>query len=352
MKILILGGTGAMGKHLVNLLDRDGVETVVTSRKKRNSQGHIRYIQGDARDRRFLENLLQEQYDCIVDFMIYTTQEFLYRYKKLLSNTKQYVFLSSSRVYANSDSPITEDSPRLLDISTDAAFLATDEYALAKARQEDILRNSGTTNWTIIRPYITYSEIRLQLGVLEKEEWLYRALHGRTIVFSENIAKKTTTLTHGYDVARGLYTLIGNEFAYSRIFQITGNQSVSWNDVLNIYVGVLKKELGYTPKVLLCSMTDFMKCHFAEYQIKYDRMFDRVFDNSRIKQFIDVESFKNTEKGLSDCLTEFLKDTPFFYLNGRTEAYKDRLTHEYTPLKEIRSIKQKIKYILFRFLLK
>ena len=59
----------------------------------------------------------------------------------------------------------------------DEEYLKTDEYALSKARQEDILHRSGKNNWTVIRPYITYSEIRLQLGVLEKELWLYRFVH-------------------------------------------------------------------------------------------------------------------------------------------------------------------------------
>ena len=75
---------------------------------------------------------------------------------------------------------------RLLDVSHDSIYLKTDEYALAKARQEDILRKSGKNNWTIIRPYITYSESRLQLGVLEKEAWLYRALKGFQEMFWKN----------------------------------------------------------------------------------------------------------------------------------------------------------------------
>ena len=55
------------------------------------------------------------------------------------------MFLSSSRVYASQESPIREDSMRLLDVSHDSIYLKTDEYALAKARQEDILRKSGKT---------------------------------------------------------------------------------------------------------------------------------------------------------------------------------------------------------------
>lgn len=54
-------------------------------------------------------------------------------------------------------------------------ILSIDEYAITKAHQENLLINSKNKNWTIIRPYITYSEQRLQLGTFEKEDWLYRA---------------------------------------------------------------------------------------------------------------------------------------------------------------------------------
>ena len=90
----------------------------------------------------------------------------------------------------------------------DEEYLKTDEYALSKARQEKILEESGYLNWTIIRPYITYSKERLQLGIYEKEDWLYRVLNGKTIIFSKDIEKYKTTLTYGYDVANIIADLI------------------------------------------------------------------------------------------------------------------------------------------------
>ena len=70
--------------------------------------------------------------------MIWSTSDFDKCYEALLAATDQYIYMSSYRVYA--DSPlITEDSPRLLDVSDDPEYLATDEYALAKARCENLL---------------------------------------------------------------------------------------------------------------------------------------------------------------------------------------------------------------------
>lgn len=108
MKVLVLGGTGAMGIHLVHLLSNNGVETIVTSRKQRAAEENINYIQGNAHDIKFLQTILLEPWDAIVDSMIYTTQSFKERVNLLLDATSQYVFLSSYRVYADSETPILQ----------------------------------------------------------------------------------------------------------------------------------------------------------------------------------------------------------------------------------------------------
>lgn len=175
MKILILGGTGAMGVHVSDLLSQKGYDVVVTSRREcKSSVPNLQYRKGDAKDPAFLRELLSERWDAIVDFMVWSTAEFADRVEQYLNATGQYVFVSSYRVYA--DSPvITEDSPRLLDVVDDSDYLKTDEYALAKARCENMLFESGKKNWTIVRPAVTYDGTgRFQLAVHESEVWLRR----------------------------------------------------------------------------------------------------------------------------------------------------------------------------------
>jgi nucleoside-diphosphate-sugar epimerase len=348
--ILVLGGTGAMGKHLVNLLSARGDKVWVTTRSARQSTANIEYVQGNAKEDSFLAALLAHEWDAIVDFMVYATPVFRQRAPKLLAATSQYIFLSSARVYAESAEPIREDSPRLLDNSDDAEFLATDEYSLAKARQENTLRQSGRKNWTVIRPYITYSEQRLQLGVLEKEGWLYRALKGRTIVFSEDIASKLTTLTYGLDVAGAMAAVICELRALGQTYHITQRDTVTWHEVLNIYLKVLENYLGKTPKVLLLGLNDFSRCKPAEYQIKYDRLFDRVFDSSKIAEFTSFDAFWHTERGLTRCLEEFLENPDFLAIDWRSEAIKDRYSGELASLDEFGHWKQMAKYLIYRFI--
>lgn len=347
MKILILGGTGAMGTSLVDILGKTSNDIYVTSRSEHISKNkNIHYLKGNSHHDDFIDRLLKENYDAIVDFMVYNTDEFMGRVDRLLSATNQYVFLSSARVYANSKNKITEKSARLLDTIKDEEYLKTDEYALTKARQENILTNSGKKNWTIIRPYITYSNERLQLGVYEKEAWLYRALKGKPVVFSKDIASKYTTLTYGKDVSVEIANLLGKLEALGECFHITTQESKKWGDILNIYLDVIEEQTGKRSKVVMID-----NAIQNTYQVKYDRLFNRVFSNEKTVNATHSNfRYTNIELGLKRCLTEFIEEKhEFKNINWKIEAKNDKMAKYKTPLNEITGGKKKVEYVIYRY---
>jgi nucleoside-diphosphate-sugar epimerase len=350
MNILITGGTGAMGTPMITTLSKNvNNQIYITSRASHIDKDNIHYIQGNAADSDFLKDVLvRRKYDVLVDFVLHKNVDFKMLFDFILNHVGQYIYISSARVYAQSNKPITENTPRLLDVSTDQEFLKTNEYALKKAREEDLLLNSGYTNFTIIRPSITYNNKRLQLGVFEKEEWLYRVLHGRSIVFSDDVVDKLTTMTWGNDVSDAICNIIGNEQAKGQIYHITYNQSLLWRDVLNIYVDVLKRN-GYNPKVVFTSKSTNFIFPDKKYQLIYCRYFNRTFDNSKISQFVNVATFKSPQVGLSECLENFLKSPKFRAINWRLEAENDRVCNERTSLTEMPLLHDKLIYLVYRY---
>ena len=351
MKVLILGGTGAMGVSLSQILTEKGNEAFVTTRSDKDSKGNIHYLKGNAHDESFVFEILKGEYDAIVDFMHYDILEFTKeRATFLLNATKHYIFLSSSRVYGYSEKPITEGTPRLLDCCGDEEYLKTSEYALTKAREENILRSLPQKNWTIIRPYITYNVERLQLGVLEKEQWLFRALHGRSIVFFKDIAEHFTTLTYGYDLAFVLSLILCKKECYGETYHITSPESVKWADILNIYKEVLKTKLGNEPKVKWIDKAESIS-ELNKYQINYCRLFDRRFDNSKILKATKTDyCFTPLKEGLTKCVEQFINEKRNFKnISWLMEAKFDKLSGEVTPLREINGIKNKIAYVVYRF---
>lgn len=351
--VLLLGGTGAIGTYLQQILDERGLEVYVTSRSPHQDKGHIHYITCNAKEYEVLKRLCSKHWDAIVDFFSYKTGELADRLNTLLQATYQYVFLSSARVFANEEHPIKETSPRLLDVTKDKEYLKTDEYALTKARQENLLRESNDKNWTIIRPYITYGDRRLQLGVLEKEEWLYRALHGRTVVFTKEIADRITSMANGYDVSLVISCLLGRSSALGGAFDIATPERHRWSDIQDFYARIIKDRTGKDLKIKYVSVSDFISTRGKglEYQVIYDRLYDRDFDTSKEEEYVDTGKFIKLQYGLATCLTNFI-DTgcPFKGISWSHEAIKDKMTKERTPVKEIPGIRNKIRYITKRYL--
>ena len=347
--ILVLGGTGAMGKPLVDLLSKDN-KVFVTTRIPRESQLNIKYLVGNAQSNDFLLKVLSMcEWDAVVDFMVRSEVNLRGVLPLFLEKTKQYIFISSCRVYSQSESKITETTLRLLDVSMDEDYLKTNEYALAKAREENLLFNSDKNNFTIIRPTITYNIQRLQLGVLEKENWLYRALHGRTIVFSDDISDKLTTMTLGDDVAMGIASIVGKDDAKGQVFHITYPESRPWSEILAIYLKVLEKHLGRKVPIMMTPKSTNLKFKHRIYQLIYSRYFNRTFDNSKISLFCDINKFVSPEVGLTKCLEGFLESPKFAAIAWDIEGVIDRVTGERTALSEIPSRLEKLTYLAYRY---
>lgn len=326
--ILLLGGTGAMGVHLSELLAKDGWGVVVTTRSKRDSSMNVEYVQGNAKDPAFLEGVLgSRHWDVVVDFMVWATDEFRKVRDLLLGSCAQYMFLSSYRVFAASP-VVDERSPRLLDACGDEEYLSTDEYALAKARQEDQLRFSGRGNWTIVRPAVTYSKGRYQLGVLECAEWLPRVLAGHAVPVPAEMLATQATMTWGGDVAAMMARLCGNAAALGEDFNACTSRHRTWGEVVEAY-------RAYVPvDICECSTMDYERWLGRTYQIRYDRLVDRVMDNSKVLEACGMSESDtlSLEEGLERDLVPFLSDLPARWPGPRMQGRLDRLTGElYAP---------------------
>lgn len=336
MEILILGGTGAMGAPLVKSLSTYPLKhsVTVTSRSYHNNTSSVTYVKGNARDNEFLHGLLSEKhYDVIIDFMNYDLDEFRNRVNILLESTQRYIWFSSCRVYAESDSPLTESHPRLLENSADKKFLSTNRYALRKARQEDILLKSDYSNYVIIRPYITYNDERLQLGICEKEQWLNRILKNKPLVLSSAMLDRVTTLTYGNDVSKAIVALMSLPNVDGEIFQVAGNDTITWRQLLSLYMEILRNKEDISP-IIYCSNS--IKCiemlYEGGYNTIYDRNYNRLFDSSKLDKVIGSKlEYTGIRDGITRCLSNFLSgERKFRHIDPIYEAYQDILTDTYS----------------------
>jgi nucleoside-diphosphate-sugar epimerase len=332
-RALLLGGTGAMGIYLAPALAAAGFTVDVTTRGRRSSEtADIHFTTGDAHDDRFITALLtHHHYDVLVDFMVYGTDDFTRRLQTLLAGTEQYFFVSSYRVFA--DAPVlTENSPRLLDVSRDHTYLRTDEYALAKARQEDVLRASDARNWTIVRPGITYSTGRFQLGTLEADMVGWRSQRKVPVAVPRPMLDKETTLTWAGDVAQLVTRLAGNPNALGEDFNVVTAEHHTWRYIAGIYQEVLDTEVR---EVETRDYINALGGGFNFYQVNYDRMFNRVLDNQKVLAVTGYSQldFTTVHTGLTVELHRFLDHPSPVTVDFGRQARFDALTRSFIGLK-------------------
>lgn len=305
-KVLIFGATGAMGTYLTEKLAATGVEIDAVSLDAMQSDlPNLHYMQvPNAKDPAFLNEITKNHYDAFVDFMTYGSIEFRKTYKQLLSCTDQYFYLSSCRVFANEETPITERSPRLLDVTTDPVLLASDDYCMYKARNEETLRHSGLKNWTIIRPSTTYSRRRCQLLTLERNNLLPYILSGKPVPLCEEARYIPASLTWGGDVADMIMGLMFKEEALCEDYNVTSSESRTWDEIAGYYKDIFGLNHVWVDELTYqkTRMPEFdpEKSFTAIWQLRYARLFNRVYDNTKMLNMTGLkqENFLSLYQGL------------------------------------------------------
>jgi len=288
-KALVFGGTGAMGVYLVPKLAKQGYKVDVVSLDNIISDDErIRYIQADLKDISFVTDILKNKYDIFVDFMVYSTPEFLQRYRMYLENVKQYFYFSTYRIYDNF-TPITEGSPRLADTRFDPVYVNSQDYSFYKARQEDILRNSEYKNWTIFRPAVTYSKSRFQLVTLEASVLVWRMMRGKTVLLPEKALDCQATMSWAGDVAEMILRIIENPESKGETFTVSTAEHHTWREIAEYYkqIGGLEYIAVDTEDYLRC-LSDNDSIHLRQ-QLTLDRFFERIVDNSKVLKFTGMK---------------------------------------------------------------
>lgn len=305
--VLLIGGTGAIGIYVAKECIKLGYIVYVTTRNySLKDSDSLRYLHGNAKEPSFLHELKDKRdYCAVIDFMVYSTSEFSEAIKQLLELSPQYIFVSSFRVFSDSNhSLINEESEKLIDQKLEKNFACSDDYALAKARQEKLLESQySNSGWTIVRPSITYSTGRFQFGALEANTIIPRSEDRLPVPIPVEILTKKTTMTWAGDVGKMISLLICNKKALNESYNVLTHESNTWERVAEIYSSLIN--MKYT----VVSLDDYLNLGLSKWQIKYDRLFNRICCNDKI---LSVTGMKKSdlmplEEGLKLEVREFYK---------------------------------------------
>ena len=282
-KVLVIGATGAMGRYLVPELVGLNYSVTGVGLDESAPWGDIAtYVKGDAFDKNFLGQLLKEGFDGVVDFMNYGKFDFSDYMELFLENTDHYIFLSSCRIYDDKEQPIKETSPRLWDSTEDEVLKASHDYCIYKAQDEDRLRASKYSNWSIVRPATTFSTMRLQLVTLEFKHCVARALMGKRVILPVQAKDKPATLSWGGDVAKMIARILFKEEAKREAYNVCSAENRTWEEIAGYYHDLVGLEAVWVDK------EDYLKILSPDlrpqirWQLEYARLFRRITDNSKV----------------------------------------------------------------------
>jgi 2'-hydroxyisoflavone reductase len=153
LKVLILGGTGFIGPHMVREALRRGHEVELFNRGRTNSKlfPDLKLLVGDRNNG--LEALEGGNWDVVIDNSGYVPREVADSARMLAPVVSHYLFISTISVYGEISGPIDEDTPvgKLADESIEE--VTGESFGPLKALCEQrVISEMGADRTTVLRP--------------------------------------------------------------------------------------------------------------------------------------------------------------------------------------------------------
>lgn len=300
MNVLLIGGGGTLGTYTAQELLRLGHKVdVLCPEEKISEDDRLTFHRGCA-TRSELERLFSgNKYHGIVNFVHYpNAQEYMEIHPLLAQNCEHLIFLSSYRAYADEQHPITEDAPLLAHVTGDADFLENEKYAVSKTKCEDFLKSSGTHNWTVVRPVISFSDRRLDIVVRSGREVLDFVRRGEAMTLPAPAKNLTAALDWAGNSGKLIANLLFKSAALENAYTVSSAQNLTWGQVAEIYERLTGVEIKWIPTEEFIQAYDKVKAD--PWILKYDRFFDRCIDNSKILRDAQLSrsDFASVEDGI------------------------------------------------------
>ncbi len=286
MKALFIGGTGTISMAITRLALELGWEIYLLNRGNREAPVETKQIVADIYNEADVADKIKAlQFDVVCDFIAFHASALERDYRLFKGKTKQFIFISSASAYQKplSNYRITEGTP----LSNPYW-----EYSRNKIAGEEFLmkmyREEGFPV-TIVRPSHTYDERKIPLGVHGKKgSWQVakRMLQGKPVIIHGD-GTSLWTMTYNEDFAKGFIGLMGNIHAIGEAFQITSDESLTWNQIYQAIANVLGVELKayHVPSEFLAAVGDPLGFDFTG-SLLGDKANTVVFDNSKLKKAV------------------------------------------------------------------
>lgn len=285
MKVLLIGGTGTISMAITKQLVKEQHEVWLINRGNRTEElpEGVNVIVADISEEAATKEKLGEmQFDVVCEFIGFVRAQLERDYRLFAGRTRQYMYISSASAY---------QKPLVNYVINEGTPLANPywEYSRNKIDCEAYLmeryREDGFPI-TIVRPSHTYDERSIPLGVHGNYgSWqvVKRMLEGKPVIVHGD-GTSLWTMTHNTDFAKGFIGLMGNAHAIGEAFQITSDESLTWNQIYQAIADALGVSWTpyYVPSDFLDAVSDYDFCG----SLVGDKANSVVFDNKKLKRAV------------------------------------------------------------------
>ncbi len=154
LKVLILGGTGFIGPHFVEVLTKHGHAVTLFNRGKRDPEARpgIEQLLGDRNGD--VKSLEGRDWDVCIDNSGYTPKNVKLTADLLKGHIEQYIFISSVAVYGDFKGRNIDEGYKLAELPAgeDPGVYKGEFYGALKVLAEKVVEQTYGKNATIIRP--------------------------------------------------------------------------------------------------------------------------------------------------------------------------------------------------------
>ena len=303
MKILVTGGAGFIGSHLLELLRQQNVETVVFDNLSSGSAAHVpsgmRLVEGDVRSREQLEQLFSEgRFSAVVRLAALTMVPYSLHHPgedceinllgviNILECCRRYgvehlVFSSSAAVYGDNPNIPLQEEERLL---------PTSAYGITKMTSEHYLRmyhDLYGLNATVLRFANVYGERQGEGGeggVVSIFCKLLAAGKGVTVFGN---GEQTRDFVYAGDIAQAL--LRASRLEGYQIINISTQKETSVNELLAAFKTAVGREfpVTYGP-------------------VREGDIFRSVLCNARCRELLSFCPAMNLQEGVARTYADYL----------------------------------------------
>ncbi|MCI8639260.1 MAG: NAD-dependent epimerase/dehydratase family protein [Coprococcus sp.] len=306
MRALLIGGTGTISTAVVKrLVDELEWEVWILNRGGRNNVApeKARRITADINDEAAVAEKIKDlTFDAVCEFIGFHVEDVKRDYRLFKEKTRQYIFTSSASAYHKPASDYVVNEGTSLanpywQYSRDK--IACEEFLMEMYRREDF-------PVTIVRPSHTYDERKIPLGVHGKNgSWqvVKRMMEGKPVIIQGD-GTSLWTLTSSRDFAVGYTGLMGNRHAIGEVFQITGDETLTWNQIYETIADALGVELKAYHVA-----SEFLAEAGTKYGYDFtgsllgDKSSSVVFDNSKLRRAVpDMRTGIRFDQGVRTAL--------------------------------------------------